>query len=160
GQQDRRETPRYLHRPGKGLGADALAADTRPEPVAAGDDVDRMVSAMAHHGNDGHPFPERQLDEPLPPREIDPPPIGPWPKALVTTTRVHEHRKARVERACRVASARRHLADLSHELLEPGDAERGVERERDQSAVEPARAIPGSEEHRRVRCERAARMIP
>src|SRR5262249_39013650 len=158
--KDRGETRGDRHRPGKGRGADALAAEARAEPVAAGDNVDRMMPAVAHHGNDGHPFSERQLDEPFPPREVDPPPIGPWPKALVIAARVDEHREACIEGACRVPSAGRDLADLSHELVEPGDAEGGVERERDQRALEPAFAIPGSEEHRRVGREGAARMIP
>src|SRR5262245_9128712 len=111
-QQDRRETPGDLHRPGKGPGADALAAEARAEPVAAGDNVDRMMPAVAHHGNDGHPFSERQLDEPFPPREVDPPPIGPWPKALVIAARVDEHWEACIEGACRVPSAGWDLADL------------------------------------------------
>src|SRR5262249_31399297 len=159
-QQDRRETPGDLHGPGKGTGADPLAAEARTEPVAAGHYVDRMRPAVAHHWTAGHPLSERQLDESLPPRKIDPPPIGPWPEALVVAAWVCEHREARIERACRVPSARRSLADPSHELVEPGDAEGRVERERDQGTVEPALAIPGREEYCRVGRERAARVIP
>ena len=86
--------PERAEEDGEDLDAEGGEPEHPGDALPPGQHHHRVVAALGHHRDDGHPGAQGQADEAGPATEVDPVPVGPGSARLPVTTREVEHQGA------------------------------------------------------------------